>query len=293
MSNLHQKAETLLEALPFIRRFSGKFVVIKYGGHAMQEDDLRQAFAQDVVLLKYVGMYPVVVHGGGPQIERMLARLKIQSSFLRGMRITDAPTMEVVEMVLNRINKQLVSLINRQGNLAVGVTGQDGELVAARKMRLEREGLETEGKRDLGSVGEIVGVNPSVIRALTEQDMIPVIAPIGYGFQGETYNINADLVAGKIAEALRAEKLIFLTDVPGIKDREGNLMSTITSIQAEEMVGDGTISAGMIPKVECCLAALHGGAHKVHILDGRTRHSVLLEILTREGIGTEVVRRIA
>ena len=291
MDEIIQKADILLEALPFIRRFSGKTIVIKYGGHAMEDEDLKQNFAEDIVLLKYVGMNPVVVHGGGPQIGQMLKRLNIPSNFVRGMRVTDAATMEVVEMVLNRVNKEIVTLITQQGNPAVGITGKDGELVVARKMLLNAEENGQRVQHDIGSVGEVVGVNARVIHALTAQDFIPVIAPIGIGLAGETYNINADLVAGKIAEELQAEKFILLTDVAGIQDKDGNLLSTISATQAEELIHDGTINTGMIPKVECCIAALHGGAHKTHILDGRLRHSILLEILTKEGIGTEVVRQ--
>lgn len=293
MDELIEKADILLEALPFIRRFSGKTIVIKYGGHAMQDDDLKQHFAEDVVLLKYVGMQPVVVHGGGPQIGEMLTRLNVSSTFVRGMRVTDAATMEVVEMVLNRINKEVVTRIARHGNPAVGISGKDGELVVARKMAVRAEEAGRTVEADVGSVGEVVGVNPRVIHALTAQDFIPVIAPVGIGLEGETYNINADLVAGKIAEALQAEKFILLTDVPGIKDAQGRLLSTVSADRAQALIEDGTINAGMIPKVECCIAALHGGAQKTHILDGRVRHSILLEILTKTGIGTEVVRRAA
>ncbi len=291
MDELIRKADILLDALPFIRRFSGKTIVIKYGGHAMEDEDLKQKFAEDIVLLKFVGMNPVVIHGGGPQIGHMLKRLDIASSFVRGMRVTDAATMEVVEMVLNRVNKEIVTLINQYGSPAVGLSGKDGELVVARKMLLDRDEPDQPAQHDLGFVGEIVGVNPRVIHALTAQGFIPVIAPIGIGQAGETFNINADLVAGKVAEALQAEKFILLTDVPGINDKDGNLLSTVSATQAQELIDDGTISAGMIPKVECCIAALHGGVHKTHILDGRVRHSVLLEILTKEGIGTEVSRQ--
>ena len=290
MDELIQKADILLEALPFIRRFSGKTIVIKYGGHAMQDEDLKQHFAEDIVLLKYVGMKPVVVHGGGPQIGQLLKRLDIPSHFVRGMRVTDAPTMEVVEMVLNRVNKEIVTLINQQGNPAVGMSGKDGELVVARQMLVDTEEDGRTVQRDIGHVGEIIGVNPRVIHALTAQDFIPVIAPIGIGLDGETYNINADLVAGKIAEALQAEKFILLTDVAGIRDKDDTLLPTLTAAEAEALIAEGVIHAGMIPKVECCIAALHGGAQKAHILDGRVRHAILLEILTRTGIGTEVVR---
>jgi len=290
---LIQKADTLLEALPYIQRFSSKTLVIKYGGHAMEDDELKLHFAQDIVLLKFVGMNPVVVHGGGPQIGEMLKKLGITSHFVRGMRVTDAPTMEVVEMVLGKINQEVVTLINRQGGKAVGLSGKDGELIVARKMLVTvAEDGQPPTTHDVGLVGEVMGVNPRVINALTEANFIPVIAPVGTGQDGETYNINADLVAGKIAEALQAEKLILLTDVEGIKGKDGALISTLGSEQAEALIHDSTISEGMIPKVECCIAALRSGVKKTHIIDGRVRHATLLEIFTKEGIGTEVVRRI-
>ncbi len=291
MDALIQKADTLLEALPYIQRFSGKTLVIKYGGHAMQDEDLKQQFAQDIVLLKYVGMNPVVVHGGGPQIGQMLKTLDITSEFVRGMRVTDAATMDVVEMVLGKLNKEIATLISRQGAKAVGLSGKDGEMIIARKMLLtvSKDGQPPKNL-DIGQVGEVVGVNPDVVHALTEANFIPVIAPIGIGEDGTTYNINADLVAGKIAQALEAEKLILLTDVEGIKDHTGSLISTLASDQATTLIEEHTISAGMIPKVECCIDALHGGVKKTHIIDGRVRHAILLEIFTKEGIGTEVVR---
>jgi acetylglutamate kinase len=291
---LIQKADTLLEALPYIQRFSGKTFVIKYGGHAMEDEELQQRFAQDIVLLKFVGMNPVVVHGGGPQIGEMLKKLGIGSRFVRGMRVTDAATMEVVEMVLGKINQQVVTLINRQGGRAVGLSGKDGELVVARKMMVtvEEQG-QPPATYDVGLVGEVIAVNPRVIHALIEAGFIPVIAPVGVGEHGETYNINADLVAGKVAEALHAEKLILLTDVEGLKGKDGALIPTLDSGQAQALIRDGTINEGMIPKVECCLAALQGGVQKTHIIDGRVRHAILLEIFTKEGIGTEVVRRVA
>ena len=291
MDTLIQKADTLLEALPYIQRFAGKTFVIKYGGHAMEDEELKQRFAQDIVLLKYVGMKPVVVHGGGPQIGEMLKKLGIASRFVRGMRVTDSATMDVVEMVLGKINQEVVTLVNRQGGKAVGLSGKDGDLIIARKMLVT---VEEEGKppttHDVGQVGEVVGVNPRVIDALTTANFIPVIAPIGVGENGESYNINADLVAGKVAEALQAEKLILLTDVDGIKDKSGVLIPTLGSNEAEKLIKNGTIGEGMIPKVECCVAALHGGVQKTHIIDGRVRHATLLEIFTKEGIGTEVVR---
>jgi len=290
MEKLIAKAEVLLDALPYIRRYSGKTMVIKYGGHAMVDEDLKQSFAQDIVLLKFVGINPVIVHGGGPQIGQLLKQLGIQSQFVRGMRVTDQQTMEVVEMVLvGKINKEIVNLMNHHGGRAVGLSGKDGGLIVARKLTVESEEAGA-GKVDIGMVGEVRAINPQVIEALDRSDFIPVIAPIGVGEHGETYNINADLVAGEVAEALNAEKLILLTDVEGILDADGNVMSTLDMDQAAQLVRDGVISAGMIPKVECCIEALRGGAKKTHIIDGRQRHAVLLEIFTKEGVGTEVVR---
>ncbi len=291
MDDLIQKADTLLEALPYMQRFSGKTLVIKYGGHAMQDEDLRCHFAQDIVLLKFVGMNPVVVHGGGPQIERMLGRLDIGSTFVRGMRVTDAATAEVVEMVLGKLNKDITTLINRQGGRAVGLSGKDGDMIVARKMLVTiAEDGQPPQRRDIGQVGEVVGVNPELVHSLTAADFIPVIAPIGIGRDGTTYNINADLVAGKVAQALQAEKLILLTDVEGVKDHAGERISTLGSDRAKVLIDRRTISAGMIPKVECCLEALHRGVRKTHVLDGRVRHTILLELFTKEGVGTEVVR---
>jgi acetylglutamate kinase len=288
-----QKADVLLEALPYLRRFFGKTIVIKYGGHAMSNDELKQSFAQDVVLLKYVGMNPVIVHGGGPQIDEMLDRLGIRSRFVRGMRVTDRATMEIAEMVLvGNINKEIVGLLNRNGGRAVGLSGKDGELIVARKMHLP--GVpKNSPEHDIGLVGEIIGVDPKVIQSLDAANFIPVIAPIGVGLEGETYNINADLVAGKIAQALQAEKLILLTDVEGIKNKDGTLAPTLSGDEAAEMIASGVIRDGMIPKVECCLDALKGGVAKTHIIDGRGRHAILLEIFTTEGVGTEVVRTAA
>jgi acetylglutamate kinase len=286
MKDRIEKAEILLEALPYLRRFFGKTIVIKYGGHAMANDELKESFAQDVVLLKYVGMNPVIVHGGGPQINSMLETMGVQSRFVRGMRVTDEQTMRVVEMVLvGSTNKEIVGLMNRHGGRAVGLSGKDGELLVAKKMLVDDQ--------DIGLVGEVVGVNPRIIETLDGSDFIPVIAPVGVGLDGATYNINADLVAGKIAQALRAEKLILLTDVAGIKDKDGNLISTMASEEATSLIASGVINAGMIPKVECCIDALGGGVAKTHIIDGRVKHAVLLEIFTTEGVGTEVVRSTA
>ncbi len=283
MKDRIEKAEILLEALPYLRRFFGKTIVIKYGGHAMANDELKESFAQDVVLLKYVGMNPVIVHGGGPQINSMLETMGVESTFVRGMRVTDERTMRVVEMVLvGSTNKEIVGLMNRHGGRAVGLSGKDGELLVAKKMLVENQ--------DIGLVGEVIGVNPRVIEALDAADFIPVIAPVGVGLDGATYNINADLVAGKIAQALHAEKLILLTDVAGIKDKDGNLISTMASEEATQLIASGVINSGMIPKVECCIDALTGGVAKTHIIDGRVKHAVLLEIFTTDGVGTEVVR---
>ncbi|MBI2539688.1 MAG: acetylglutamate kinase [Deltaproteobacteria bacterium] len=287
------KAEVLMEALPYIRRFYGKTFVVKYGGNAMVDEELKTSFAQDVVLLKYVGINPVVVHGGGPQIDQILEKMGIARQFVRGMRVTDQETMDIVEMVLvGKINKEIVNLINQHGGMAVGLSGKDGSLIQARKMSLT---VAADGELpeiiDIGQVGEIVGINPTVINSLDENKFIPVIAPVGVGEHGETYNINADLVAGQVAEALGAEKLILLTDVEGVKDKKGELLSTLKINQARKLIQEGIVGEGMIPKVECCIEALKGGVGKTHIIDGRVKHAVLLEIFTKEGVGTEVVRK--
>jgi acetylglutamate kinase len=290
MQTLTGKAEVLLEALPYIRRFNGKTFVVKYGGKAMVDEELQSSFAEDVALLKYVGINPVVVHGGGPQIDKMLEKLALESRFVRGMRVTDEATMDVVEMVLvGKINKQIVTRINRHGGHAVGLSGKDGQLLLARKMlvRIDAPGRGSETV-DVGQVGEIVKVDVSVIRSLDGANFIPVIAPVAVGENGESYNVNADIAAGKIAEALAAEKLILLTDVEGIKDAAGELLRTLSSDQVRELIQAGVIGEGMIPKVECCVDALRGGVRSTHVIDGRKRHAVLLEIFTTEGIGTEV-----
>jgi acetylglutamate kinase len=290
MEKLIAKAEVLLDALPYIQRYSGKTMVIKYGGHAMVDEQLKESFAQDIVLLKFIGINPVIVHGGGPQIGQLLKQLGIESQFVRGMRVTDQQTMDVVEMMLGgKINKEIVNLINHHGGRAVGLSGKDGELIQAKKLTVESEEAGV-GRVDIGLVGEVRAINPQVIESLDRSGFIPVIAPIGVGERGETYNINADLVAGEMAEALRAEKLILLTDVEGIRDGNGNVLSTLDVDRALQLIDDGVISQGMIPKVECCIEALRGGAKKTHIIDGRVRHAVLLEIFTKEGVGTEVVR---
>lgn len=282
-----EKAKTLTEALPYIVRFRGKTIVIKYGGSAMKEERLRQTFAQDVVLMSFVGLHPVVVHGGGPQIGEILNRLGKSSRFVRGMRVTDAETMEVVEMVLSgKLNKDLVRLINHHGGKAVGLSGKDGDLIRARKLLLDEPG--EDGIVDMGYVGEIVSVQPAVIETLDRSQYIPVVAPIGVGEQGETYNINADLVASRLAVALRADKLILLTDVRGILDPTGELISSIGLGELEGLVRRKVVSGGMIPKVQCCAEAIRGGVRKAHIVDGRVEHSVLLEVFTDGGVGTEI-----
>jgi acetylglutamate kinase len=293
MESFIGKAEVLMEALPYIQRFYGKTFVVKYGGNAMIDEELKTSFAQDVVLLKYVGINPVIVHGGGPQINEMLKKMGTPTQFVRGMRVTDQQTMDIVEMVLvGKINKEIVNLINQHGGMAVGLSGKDGGLIRARKMNVSvSENGEPPEIIDIGLVGEIVGIDPTVINSLDENKFIPVIAPVGVGNNGETYNINADLVAGQVAEALRAEKLILLTDVEGVKDKNGKLLSTVKTNQARKLIEDGVVAEGMIPKVECCMEALKGGVGKTHIIDGRVKHAILLEIFTKEGVGTEVVRK--
>jgi len=281
----------LTEALPYIRRYHGSTLVIKYGGNAMVAEELQNAFARDIVLLKLVGMNPVVVHGGGPQIGQLLERLAIPTRFVDGMRVTDAQTMDVVEMVLGGlVNQDIVSLINTHGGRAVGITGKDGNLIRARKLTLKKSdpSLAAPEIIDIGHVGEVAAVNVGVITALTQSDFIPVIAPIGVGEQGESYNINADLVAGRLAEALRAEKLILLTNKPGILDRSGNTLQTLTAAGVEALVADGTINEGMLPKTDCALEALRNGVKSVQIIDGTVAHSLLVEIFTDAGIGTKI-----
>ncbi|HPU52008.1 MAG TPA: acetylglutamate kinase [Burkholderiaceae bacterium] len=284
----HQKVEILAEAMPYIRRFHGKTIVVKYGGNAMTDDKLKESFAEDVVMLKLVGMNPVVVHGGGPQIEQLLARIGKKGEFVQGMRVTDAETMDIVEMVLaGQVNKEIVELINHAGGKAVGLTGQDGGLIRARKMTLSSR--EKPGEQiDIGQVGEIETLDPAVIQTLSSNGFIPVIAPIGSGRDGETYNINADVVAGKVAEVLKAEKLVLLTNTPGVLDKNGNLITGLTARQIDDLFADGTISGGMLPKISSALDAARGGVNAVHIVDGRVDHCVLLEILTDLGVGTMI-----
>lgn len=281
-----QKAQILAEALPYIKRFFDKTIVIKYGGHAMADEHLKECFAQDVVLLKLVGMNPVVVHGGGPQINEMLDKLGKKGEFIQGMRVTDAETMDVVEMVLGgQVNKDIVNLINRHGGKAVGLTGQDGNFIRAHKLMMADK--EDASKMiDIGQVGEISSIDPSIISFLDSGDFIPVVAPIGVGEHGDTFNINADVVAGKLAEILGAEKLILLTNTPGVLDKSGTLLSDLTPKQIDDLVADGTLSGGMLPKISSALDAARSGVKAVHIIDGRVEHALLLEVLTEEGIGT-------
>jgi acetylglutamate kinase len=280
-----KKARTLSEAMPYIQRFFDKTIVIKYGGNAMTDPQLQDSFARDVVLLKLVGMNPVVVHGGGPQINELLKKVGKQGEFVQGMRVTDEETMDVVEMVLGKVNKDIVNLINKHGGKAVGLTGQDGSFIRAEKLMLESK--DEPGKMlDIGLVGEISKIDPSIITFLDSGDFIPVIAPIGVAPDGETLNINADLVAGKLAEVLRAEKLVLLTNTPGVLDKDGNLLTGLTPKQIDALVEDGTLSGGMLPKINSALDAARGGVKTVHIIDGRVEHALLLEILTDEGVGT-------
>ena len=276
----------MAEALPYIRRFHGKTIVIKYGGNAMIEENLKQGFARDVVLLKLVGMHPVIVHGGGPQINDMLKRVGKQGEFIQGMRVTDAETMNVVEMVLGGVvNKEIVNLINQHGGLAVGLTGKDGGFIRAKKM-LVQDRERVDQWLDIGQVGEIESIDPALIELLETRDFIPVIAPIGVGKNGESYNINADLVAGELARVINAEKLILLTNTPGVLDKEGNLLTGLTAAKVDELIADGTISGGMIPKIGSALEAVKRGVKSCHIIDGRVEHGLLLEVLTDEGVGT-------
>jgi acetylglutamate kinase len=282
------KADILSEALPYIRRFHGKTIVVKYGGNAMTDQELKEAFAHDVVLLKLVGMNPVVVHGGGPQIDEALQRVGKKSTFIQGMRVTDAETMEIVEWVLaGEVQQELVMLINRFGGQAVGLTGKDGRLIRARKLRLVDKD-DPSKLHDIGQVGEIDQINPAVVKALQDDAFIPVISPIAFGEDDLTYNINADVVAGRIAEVLKAEKLVMLTNTPGVLDKQGSLLTGLTAREIDEMFADGTISGGMLPKISSALDAARNGVNSVHIIDGRVDHCLLLEILTDQGVGTMI-----
>ena len=282
-------AAVLSEALPYIQRFTGKTIVVKFGGNAMIDEQLKAGFARDIVMMKLVGMNPVVVHGGGPQIGQLLKQLNIESRFVDGMRVTDSKTMDVVEMVLGAtVNKEIVNLINHAGGKAVGVTGKDGQLIKARKLSVKQMTPDMEASEivDIGHVGEVEKINREVIDMITSSNFIPVIAPIGVDNKGDSYNINADLVAGKIAEVLAAEKLILLTNVAGLQDKEGNVLTGLDTAQVEALIGDGTIHGGMLPKIRCALEAVSGGANSAHIIDGRVNHAVLLEIFTDTGVGT-------
>jgi acetylglutamate kinase len=286
-----EKAKILAEALPYIRRFHGKTIVIKYGGSAMMDDKLKASFAHDIVLLKLVGINPVVVHGGGPQIDDLLKQLGKKGEFVQGMRVTDAETMDIVEMVLGgRVNKEIVNLINQHGGRAVGLTGKDGGLIRAKKMLVRANG-DSDEKIDIGQVGEVDTIDPEIVHQLHTNDFIPVIAPLGVGKKGETYNINADLVAGKMAEILKAEKLIVLTNTPGVLDKNGNLLTGLSSKKVDELFADGTIHGGMLPKISSALDAVKNGVNTCHIIDGRVDHALLLEVLTDEGVGTLIRRR--
>lgn len=282
-------ARVLSEALPYIRRFSGKTIVVKYGGNAMTEEHLKNGFARDVVLLKLVGMNPVVVHGGGPQIGDLLKRLGKESQFIDGMRVTDRETMDVVQMVLGGlVNKEIVSLLNQHGGKAVGLTGKDADFIRARQLKFKRNAPEMNEPEiiDIGHVGEVSKINASVVDMLMHGDFIPVIAPIGVGDDGQSYNINADVVAGKLAESLNAEKLILLTNTAGLLDKEGKVMTGLSSARVDELIADGTIHGGMLPKIRCALDAVHAGVKSAHIIDGRVEHALLLEIFTHQGVGT-------
>ncbi len=289
-STAAEKAKILAEALPYIQRFHGKTIVVKYGGNAMTDEKLKQGFARDVVLLKVVGMNPVIVHGGGPQIDELLKRVGKKGEFIQGMRVTDAETMDVVEMVLGgQVNKDIVNLINRHGGRAVGLTGKDGGLIRARKLKVRGEGG-AEDLLDIGQVGEVESIDPEIVNLLHTRNFIPVIAPVGVGANGESYNINADLVAGKVAEILKAEKLIVLTNTPGVLDKNGNLLTGLTARKVDELFADGTIHGGMLPKISSALEAVKNGVNTCHIIDGRVEHALLLEVLTDEGVGT-LIRR--
>lgn len=287
-------AEVLSEAMPYIQRFVGKTIVIKYGGNAMTDEKLKNSFARDIVMMKLIGINPIVVHGGGPQIGNLLDKLSIESHFINGMRVTDSKTMDVVEMVLGgMVNKEIVGLINANGGSAIGLTGKDGQLLRARKLKVKHKTPDMEAPEiiDIGHVGEVAQVNVKVLDMLAQSDIIPVIAPIGVDENGDSYNINADLVAGKVAEVLQAEKLILLTNIAGLLDKDGNVLTGLTTKQVDELIEDGTIYGGMLPKIDCALSAVKSGVTSSHIIDGRVAHSCLLEIFTDEGVGTLITNR--
>ncbi len=290
----HQIAHVLIEALPYIQKFKGKTIVIKFGGNAMVDEALKHSFARDIVLMKLVGINPIIVHGGGPQIGNLLKRLNISTQFIHGMRVTDSETMDIVEMVLGgQVNKQIVHLINIHGGKAIGLTGKDGDFIHAKKINLNISSAEANASEiiDLGHVGEVSSIDPSVVNMLCNSDFIPVIAPIGVGDDGHSYNINADLVAGKVAEILKAEKLLLLTNTAGILDKESNLLTGLSISDIDNLIADGTIAGGMIPKTRCATDALKGGVSSIHIIDGRVEHAILLELFTDQGVGTLLVRR--
>ena len=294
LSSAQGIASVLTEALPYIRRFHGKTIVVKYGGNAMIDETLKNSFARDIVLMKLVGMNPIVVHGGGPQIGAVLDKLGIESHFVDGMRVTDSATMDVVEMVLGGlVNKQIVSLLNKNGGKAIGITGKDGDFIHARKMTITRKTPEMQAPEiiDIGHVGQVTGINPSIIEMLLSSDFIPVIAPIGTDADGQSYNINADIVAGKVAALLNAEKLILLTNIPGVQDKSGQVADSLTMDDINSMIADGTIHGGMLPKIGCAIDAMSAGVNSVQIIDGRVPHAVLLEVFTDKGIGTQITRR--
>jgi acetylglutamate kinase len=287
-------AQVLTESLPYIQRFTGKTIVVKFGGNAMTDAELHDSFARDIVLMKLVGMNPVVVHGGGPQIGSLLERLNIKTEFIDGMRVTDARTMDVVEMVLGgSVNKEIVASINRNGGKAIGVTGKDGQFIRAKKMTIDRFSPELGASEiiDIGHVGQVKSIDTEVLQVILGSNFIPVIAPIGVDAQGATYNINADLVAGKIAEVMQAEKLMLLTNVSGLLDREGNILTGLSTSQVDNLIADGTIYGGMLPKIQCALDAVKGGVNSAHIIDGRVPHATMLEIFTDQGIGTLITNR--
>lgn len=287
-------ASVLAEALPYIQRFAGKTIVVKYGGNAMTEDDLMASFARDIVLMKLVGMNPVVVHGGGPQIGDLLKRVGKESEFIQGMRVTDTETMDIVEMVLGGlVNKEIVNLIHQHGGNSVGLTGKDGNMIMAKKLKVTKQtpGMDAPEIIDIGHVGEVERINTGVIDMLIKGDFIPVIAPVGVDAEGNSYNINADLVAGKVAEALQAEKLMLLTNTPGLLNKQGELLTGLNAKMVDELIADGTIYGGMLPKIQCALDAVQGGVKAAHIVDGRVSHAVMLEVFTDEGVGTLITAR--
>lgn len=292
-------AQVLSEALPYIQRFTGKTVVVKYGGNAMETEEIKNSFARDIVLMKLVGINPVVVHGGGPQIGDLLKRIGKESRFVDGMRVTDSETMDVVEMVLGGlVNKDIVNLINSNGGKAVGLSGKDAQLIRAKKLQVTRPLSNTKAPEmqapeiiDIGQVGEVESINTDIVDMLVKGDFIPVIAPIGVGEDGTSFNINADLVAGKMAEVLKAEKLMLLTNISGLQDKQGNVLTGLTTAQVDALIADGTIYGGMLPKIRCALEAVQGGATSAHIIDGRVPHAVLLEIFTNEGVGTLITNK--